>query len=243
LQIASSSTTLPQGISQPMLLRVAVGNSGRVVVVEPFKPSIEFVKSYAEFNKLKNIEFHNNAIWKTKGKVEFLYRPEMPSWNRIDAVAQDYKDSNWKQPFDSQAIEAETIDNIIKKSNIDIKKLSLINMTINGGEFDALAGAENALANEVSFSFPVQNELTARSGIIDFFINRGYSVYLQHAPVAKKQEQFLVALATKKKVSFESDKVSVQVYNKGTAARFKITIDKSNKVLSENDFKKSYCWF
>ena len=110
-----------------------LGDNGKVISIEPERRNITLLKKNVELNKLKNVSIIEKGVYSKKGKMTF-YLDDFGTGGH-SLLKEDVKKK--------EIIRIDTIDNIIKSLNI--KKINIIKMDVEGVEIDALKGAEKTI--------------------------------------------------------------------------------------------------
>jgi len=109
-----------------------VGDEGRVVAIEPDEESLVYLERNIELNRCKNVRVVKKGVWSKKDKLKF-YLNERAGVNSavITSVG---------KVIGTVEIEVDTLDNILEELEID--KVALIKMDIEGAEIEALKGMD-----------------------------------------------------------------------------------------------------
>ena len=129
------------GGSNVVYMSEIVGETGRVIAIEPTKKNIHLLKKHVHEKNIKNITLVEKALWRRKTRIPFLLGEE--SWhNRLETVPSEGEESEkkWRGRY---TVEADTLDNILEEHQVDDP--AHICMTINGAELEALEGMEKTL--------------------------------------------------------------------------------------------------
>ena len=114
-----------------------VGENGTIIAIEPDPENFSYLKRNLELNKYRNIIPLNLGIWSSKRKMT-LIRKKYASTLRNILI----KDENIEKKNQIQ-IDVDTIDNIML--NLELEKVDLIKMDIEGAEIEAIKGAKKTL--------------------------------------------------------------------------------------------------
>lgn len=109
-----------------------VGGEGRVVAIEPDEGSLVYLERNIELNACKNVTVVKKGVWSKKDKLK-LYLNESSGLNSV--VISKGKVG---KVIGTVEIEVDTLDNILEELEID--KVTLIKMDIEGAEIEALKG-------------------------------------------------------------------------------------------------------
>lgn len=131
------------------------GDQGLVVGVEPSPISIKYVSEKIKKRELSNnIVLINKAISDIKDEMNFVLGKK-GTWNRLDRDSSESLKEDEKFSGNEIKVQVDTIDNIIKKLDIDIQRISFVSLTINGQEYNGLIGMKNILKNSKNLSINV----------------------------------------------------------------------------------------
>jgi len=116
-----------------------VGNTGSVIAVEPAPLTFELFEKNIKLQKNKNISSFNFAFSNKAGTVDFFISSSS-NWSRIIKE----KDHDHGDKGEIIKIECKTIDNFVEE--LDLKKLNLIRIDLEGYEFEIFEGAQKTLS-------------------------------------------------------------------------------------------------
>ena len=145
-----------------LLMYKRVKPSGMVLAVDADPDNIQKAKKLIAKNNL-NIKVLHRAIYSEKGKVELLLG-ESASWNQLNNIPID---TTVKFTPVRVEVPMDTLDNIVKDMNIDIRKIGHINMTINGAEYFGLKGMHNILTQAENLNLTIVAGRYDESGMIN----------------------------------------------------------------------------
>ena len=114
-----------------------VGNEGIVVAIEPDKDSLVYLERNIELNGCKNVTVVKKGLWSKKGKLKFYLNENMGTNSAIIPG---------KKVTGTTEIEVDTLDNILDELGIDIGKVVLMKMDIEGAEIEALKGMDRIVS-------------------------------------------------------------------------------------------------
>jgi len=112
-----------------------VGKTGIVVSVEADHRNQRMFEKNMQENQIANVHLVPRAIWSSRGQREIY-------WN--DSQLNSLVDGIVLQG-NTRTVETDSVDNIVKEK--ELKEVSLISLTVNGAEIEALRGAEQTLLN------------------------------------------------------------------------------------------------
>jgi FkbM family methyltransferase len=109
-----------------------VGPAGRVVALEPDAANRRQLEKNLALNEFTNCTVAPLAAWSRSGRVG--WRPgSVPAWHRVDDSA------------GPAGVEATTVDDLVRR--MALPRVDWIKLDIEGGEVEALRGAETTLRN------------------------------------------------------------------------------------------------
>lgn len=127
-----------------------VAPTGQVIGIDP-DPRNHLLANQIIAEKNSNITTVQKGTFSAKGQTNLLLG-KISSWNQLNNLPVDTSATYEKQEI---VVDIDTIDNIIKELNIDLNKISHINLTCNGAEYDTLVGAKKLLSNSKNISLTV----------------------------------------------------------------------------------------
>lgn len=120
-----------------------VGNSGRVHAFEPTSLNFNLLEQGVNINKFKNITINKLAISNKICELEIVHSPNNCGDNIIcDKSELDKFSFHYKN---NEKVNCSTLDDYIDANNIDVKKIKLIKMDIQGSEANALEGMKKLI--------------------------------------------------------------------------------------------------
>lgn len=127
-----------------------VGKNGRVIAIEPDLKNRALLKEYISSQKNSNITLVEKAIWNEKKTIKF-YGGKRTNDSVLAIVPKvertlDHMDESYD-------VETDTIDNIL--TELKIKEISHICLTINGAELEAIDGMKDTIRNSKDLSLYV----------------------------------------------------------------------------------------
>jgi FkbM family methyltransferase len=151
-----------------LLFSLKVGKSGRIIAIEPDEKNLALLQKNILLNQsVQNLTMIGDILWSSNGEVEFseqggvgssaLYKPEGQRMMIKKAI---------------------TIDSLVE--NLDLPKLNLIKMDIEGAEIDALLGAVDCIKkyrpNFAIASYHIVNNTPTRFAVEQLLEQYGYVV-------------------------------------------------------------------
>lgn len=127
------------------------GKKGLVLGIDPDKWNHKIAKEIIKKKKYHNIRLIEAGTYSEKTKANFLFGSK-PSWNQIDIIPID---ETVGFSGKEKEVQLDTLDNILKKYHIDIKKIGHVNITNNGAEYYTLLGFEEGLQNAENMALTV----------------------------------------------------------------------------------------
>lgn len=110
-----------------------VGDSGLVVTIEPEPRNLALLQRNIESHSLTNVKIVSKAALNEKGTVR-LYLQDLSVSHSLSRQSGDYIE-----------VEADSLDNIISKLELD--RVDFVKMDVEGAELETLKGAEKVLAS------------------------------------------------------------------------------------------------
>lgn len=127
-----------------------VAPKGIVIGIDPDPRNHVIANEIITKNKL-NITTIQKGTFSEKGQTNLLLG-KISSWNQLDNIPIDTSADYEEKEI---IVDIDTIDNIVKDLNLDIEKISHINLTCNGAEYYTLLGAKNLLENAKNISLTI----------------------------------------------------------------------------------------
>ena len=156
-----------------------VGENGSVLVIEANPLNIERLKRNTSI--LKNVCFTNKAVWRESGEMEFLTSSQdrAQGYNRLASPElQDFPVHMVENP-QTIKVPTDTLDNITKESGL--KKVSHVNLTINGAELQALEAIDEIQKANPKMRIYINSEMPVPAEkTIQRLKQKGFRVYLSH---------------------------------------------------------------
>ena len=115
-----------------------VGKTGKVIAVEPAPLTFELFKKNIKLQKYQNISSYNFAFSNKTGTIDFFIS-NSSNWSRIIGAKDPYHGDKGK----IIKVKCNTIDNFIEE--LELKKLDLIRVDLEGYEFEIFEGAQKTL--------------------------------------------------------------------------------------------------
>ena len=116
-----------------------IGKNGKIIAIEPDPLNFKYLKRNIILNNVTNVTLFNIGIWSSKRKL-FLASEKYAS--KIEIHVDSKKGHNFK------LVEVDTIDNL----SLNLEKIDLIKMDIEGAEIEAVKGAMNVLKSSNSIN-------------------------------------------------------------------------------------------
>ena len=149
--VGCQSALINMGGSQPLIYSSVVGDSGKVIVIEPDPTSISSLTKYINTHNITNIEIVDKAIWDENIKLKFnFYDGKIPCG--VSSIREKISGVSEKP---STIVDGRTLDSLIDEYG----KPDFINLTINGSEYTALRGLD--LGQNIKISIAMVTRKTA----------------------------------------------------------------------------------
>lgn len=127
-----------------------VAPTGQIIGIDP-DPRNHLIANQIISERNLTISIIQKGTFSKKGQANLLLG-KISSWNQLNNIPIDTSVAYEKQEI---IVDIDTIDNIIDGFNLDINKISHINLTCNGSEYDTLVGAKKILCNAKHISLTV----------------------------------------------------------------------------------------
>jgi len=114
-----------------------VGDTGKIIAIEPNPENFFYLKKNIKLNDLKNIITLNLGVWSSKNNIDFMKNKYASSLNYLHESKNDEINRN------NIKIKVDIIDNIIM--DLNLKSINLIRMDIEGAEVEAIKGSKKTL--------------------------------------------------------------------------------------------------
>ncbi len=153
-----------------------VGDTGRVLAIEPSRREVAILKSNVEINQLKNVTILQLAVSDQVGEVELLVAGTRNSGhNTLGAFG-------YNTPLDHREnVEAQRLDQIVQAEGL--QRIHVIKMDIEGAELAALRGAVDTLDRdhpllllELSDRL-LQHQRSGSADVLSLLAQLGYRMY------------------------------------------------------------------
>ncbi|HHZ65626.1 MAG TPA: hypothetical protein EYN38_11430 [Flavobacteriales bacterium] len=144
------------------LMQKAVGNTGLTIGVDPDPLNIADAAAIAEKHKL-NVKLIQSATFSKYGKGEMIMG-HRAGGNILDCVPTD---ADMIQTDRRVEVEFDTLDSLMAKASVDVVKISFVNITNNGAEYDTLIGMRNILKEAENLEISMIAGRPGKMGLID----------------------------------------------------------------------------
>lgn len=135
---------------------------GLVIGIDPDPNNHKIAKKIINQKKF-NIQLIQKGTFSKQETATFLIG-EKSSWNQLNNIETDTSVSFSNKKIQ---IELDTLDNIVDSLKLNIQKISHINLTINGAEYDTLLGMNKILKESKNLSLTIIAGRHDESGIIN----------------------------------------------------------------------------
>jgi FkbM family methyltransferase len=159
----------------------AEGNNGKVFAFEPVPSTHNTMLANLKLNAFTNIATYNVGLSSSKSQLEMNVSSNYDAWNTL--VDQSKMVAN-ASIFDSKIyVDLIKLDDFIIDENIDVKKISLVKIDVEGWEKFVLLGGANFLKNEspvLMIEFDENNTWAAGylcHELYDLLVSFGYEIF------------------------------------------------------------------
>ena len=157
-----------------------VGKKGVVIGIDPDNWNHRVANEVINKNKHQNIRLIELGTYSEKTKANFLFGKKT-SWNQLGNIPID---ETVEFTGEEKEIQLDTLDNILKNYNINVKNIGHVNITNNGAEYYTLLGfkkglqeAENLALTVIAGRYDSSGTISGKPDyqiIIDFLNSLGY---------------------------------------------------------------------
>jgi len=193
---------IDMGLSSLFIASAIVGPQGHVWAIDPDERNIEAIESFAAANGVANVTAIRTGVWSERTSLEFVFFRDFSSSNEVRSVFEASRracrelwgDERIERETYTRNVDVDTLDHIV--SGHIGESIDFLNLTINGAEAEALAGAEMLLRTErITVAFPVQK---LSDPLYDQLRSFRFNFALADAPTkAWDRRQFLYACGTR----------------------------------------------
>lgn len=198
-------------------------NGGICHAFEPNKTHSEMLRRNAEINNLPNLKVNRMGLWKSdSANLQFVGDDALAASEEVSAQTED-------------SFQAVTIDGYLKAN--DVSSVDLIMIDIEGGEFNALQGAEEQLALPVGIAPNVVFEIHS--------LYTDWSKGLQNADVVRYLASFGYKIFAVRDIHSNHDFGSLPIeitpsdktYIDGPPHGFNMLAVKDEAIIATSDFR------
>lgn len=149
-----------------MYLSEKVGETGKIVAIEPLPDNVDYINKNIHKNNLSNVTIVPKGVWKEKSTSTF-YRKHDDHQSASLILDEDNKNK-----ID---IDVDSLDNILSEAKVDHVDFMIIQL--NGVEFEALEGLTKIKPANISIAARYDSDTTKTSEKIKFLLEkRNYDV-------------------------------------------------------------------
>jgi FkbM family methyltransferase len=159
-----------------------VGENGKVFAFEPVSATVKLLQENIKLNKLNNIVVCEKAVSSVSNERLKIYTNK-DGFDAFDSVLKPFLISS-----EDIIIESVTLDDFIVQQNINISKIRLIKIDVEGWEFSVLQGAKKIIEMELPVSFLVEfnKEDTVKNELVfGFMQSYNYTWHTFDVPIKK----------------------------------------------------------
>ncbi|MBN1924854.1 MAG: hypothetical protein JW798_03385 [Prolixibacteraceae bacterium] len=128
-----------------------VGKNGMVIGIDPDEWNHEVAKKIIKQKNFSNIKLVLSGTFSEETKATFLFGKKA-SWSQLGNIPID---ETVEFSGREKEIQLDTLDHIIEKLKIDVKKIGHVNITNNGAEYHTLKGFEKGLSSATDLALTV----------------------------------------------------------------------------------------
>jgi len=142
VQIGAPQDTLLSGRSRAMHFALLVGPTGRVLIVEPDKNSVQTFRRIAQQQNINHVDFFPVAAWSEKKQLTIYIDDAHPASN-FTAGSKVYDEARM-QTYRAVQLPADSLDALLAGKGV--QRVDLVSVTTNGAERDILQGMKQLMA-------------------------------------------------------------------------------------------------
>lgn len=160
-----------------LMASALVGNTGKVLAIEPSKGSFELLKGNVARNK--NISIYHRAVSDKQETVDFYEFPILYSeYNALDV--EKFKGENWIKKYNPEktSVTAVTIDGFLKENNCSP---AMIKVDVEGAEVQAINGGADTWATTQTvlvMEYLDEGDESSYAKAADMMYGKGYQSYM-----------------------------------------------------------------
>jgi FkbM family methyltransferase len=163
---------------------LAVGPTGRVISVEPNKENLTYLSNHKKINHFDHITIYPHVMWDKIEEKTFYENLDNDGGHALWDVAKH--DFNTKSALEPRLhkVTTSTGDEMIETLKIDVSKIKLIKMDVEGAELAVMRGSSKLFSPSKTPCIVLEinsfglNELgTNYKEIVEFFSSKGYQCF------------------------------------------------------------------
>ena len=134
-----------------ILAAKSVGETGRVIAIEPERKNLKDLRNNLKINGLKNVSVVPKGLWNRREKKKLYLKADARAHTLVGKSSLG----------DAEEIEVDTLDNILEE--LGVTRVDFIKMDIEGAEIQALEGMERTLKeNDVRLVIAAYHEVDVK---------------------------------------------------------------------------------
>jgi FkbM family methyltransferase len=166
------------------LAALVIGSTGRVISVEPNKENLTYLSNHKKINNFEQMTIYPHVMWDKIEEKTFFENSDNDGGHALWDVAKH--DFNKKSAIEPKLhkVTTSTGNEMIEKLNIDVSKIKLIKMDVEGAELAILKGSSKlftphktpCIVLEIN-SFGLHELGTTQKEVKEFFTSQGYQCF------------------------------------------------------------------
>lgn len=171
VQIGAPRDILCAGRSRAVYFSLAVGETGKVITVEPDPESFATLSEFVRKHGLEGrFVLFNCGAWSERKQLTLLSSPDHPAANRVAEAAQTAPELIRERRYKSVTIPVDSVDSIIRAAGVGRPRL--VSITTNGSEREILKGMRETIA----VARPYLSVISTGATFFDDMKQLGYSL-------------------------------------------------------------------
>lgn len=169
IQVGAPKDTLQAGRSRAMHFSLAIGDKGKVVVVEPSPENVDSFNAMLAKAHITSTKVCQVGAWSEKSNLKLYFNESHPATS-FTAGTRDFYDENRLRDYQVIDMPVDTLDNIV--TSLQIKKVDLVSITANGVELEILRGMKDLIAS----GLPYISMARTGEGYVDVLSELGFEL-------------------------------------------------------------------
>lgn len=152
-----------------------VKEQGNVIAIEPVPQNFAYLVKNVNVNRANNVKCLNLAISNEEGKIKMIQSP-YSNWCKI--ITEETLKTSKNEKTDIINVPTTTIDNLVKR--LELKRVDLLRMDIEGYEEHAIRGAKSTINKyHPKILMEIHTKILGKKGtvkLLEYLKNEGYKI-------------------------------------------------------------------